>query len=406
MELRPILSAMRRNKFGALLIAAQMAVTLAFLANAITLVEQRTAWSARPSGVDEKNVFVISTDSMGHSGDLAARQAADIAALRALPGVLDAFTTNMFPMQGGGWVETVSLTAKQKTGNAMAAYYMGDEHALTTLGLTLIAGRNFLPEEAVNRAEYDQPDKSGVIVTKVLAERLFPAGNALGQPIFVESDDKSTPIIGIVDRLQGPFTVATGLLATFPDNSVLAPFRLISESPQYMVRSQPGQLDAVMKAAEAKLLSLDDNRILRGQSMLQIRSDAYRGDRGLIVLLVAVCTALLIVTAFGIIGLTSYWVAVRRQQIGIRRALGATRLAIVHYFQTENLLIAGAGAAAGVACAIALNLWMVRSFEMVRMDNSRVFIGALVMLLLGQAAVLWPALRAASIPPALATRGG
>jgi putative ABC transport system permease protein len=49
---------------------------------------------------------------------------------------------------------------------------------------------------------------------------------------------------------------------------------------------------------------------------------------------------------------------------------------------------------------------MVRSFAMVRMDNSRVFLGALIMLLLGQAAVLWPALRAASIPPALATRGG
>jgi len=49
---------------------------------------------------------------------------------------------------------------------------------------------------------------------------------------------------------------------------------------------------------------------------------------------------------------------------------------------------------------------MVRSFEMVRMDNSRALGGALVMLILGQLAVLWPALRAASIPPALATRGG
>jgi putative ABC transport system permease protein len=57
-------------------------------------------------------------------------------------------------------------------------------------------------------------------------------------------------------------------------------------------------------------------------------------------------------------------------------------------------------------CAIALNLWMVRSFEVVRMDNSRALIGALIMLGLGQLAVLYPALRAASIPPALATRGG
>jgi len=114
----------------------------------------------------------------------------------------------------------------------------------------------------------------------------------------------------------------------------------------------------------------------------------------------------LIVTAFGIIGLTSYWVAQRRQQIGIRRALGATQRAILSYFQTENFLIAAVGALGGIGFAVALNLWMVRSFEMVRMDNSRAIGGAVIMLLLGQIAVLWPALRAAAIPPALATRGG
>jgi putative ABC transport system permease protein len=78
----------------------------------------------------------------------------------------------------------------------------------------------------------------------------------------------------------------------------------------------------------------------------------------------------------------------------------------VQYFQTENLMIGVAGALVGIAFASALNLWMVRSFEMVRMDNSRAMVGAVFMLVLGQIAVFWPALRAASIPPALATRGG
>ena len=65
-----------------------------------------------------------------------------------------------------------------------------------------------------------------------------------------------------------------------------------------------------------------------------------------------------------------------------------------------------AGALIGIGFAIALNLWMVSSFEMVRMNNSRAIVGAAIILLLGQCAVLWPAIRAASIPPALATRGG
>jgi putative ABC transport system permease protein len=405
MELRPILSAMRRNKFGAMLIATQMAVTLAFLANALTLIEQRVAWSGRPTGVDESNVFVIESDSVDHGSDLAAHQAADIAALRSLPGVLDAYTTNMYPMEGGGWIETIQLTADQKTPTALAAHYMGDEHALNTMGLKLVAGRNFTAEEIADRSDNDIPRPAGFIVSKALATKLFPEGNALGQSIYLEND-KPSPIIGIVDRLQGPMNSATGLSSTFAQNSVLSPYRLIGESSVYMVRAQPGQLDAVTKSAEARLFALDDNRILHSKSMLQVRRDAYRGDHGLIVLLSAVCAALLIVTAFGIIGLTSYWVAQRRQQIGIRRALGATRQAIVRYFQTENFLIAAAGAVSGIVFALALNLWMVRSFEMARMDNSRAVVGAIVILLLGQFAVLWPALRAATIPPALATRGG
>jgi putative ABC transport system permease protein len=405
MEMRPILSAMRRNKFGALLIATQMAVTLAFLVNALTLVEQRISWSHRPSGLDEANIFVMQSELVDHPGDLGAREAADMEALRALPGVVDAYTTNMYPLEGGGWIETANLTADQKTPTAYTAHYMGDEHALSTMGLKLIAGRNFSADEITNRTETVTPLPSGFIVTKALAAKLFPGGDALGKSIFVEND-KPVPIIGIVDRLQGPMTVATGLLSTFAENSVITPYRLISDRNVYMVRTQSGRRDAVMKSAEAKLLAIDGNRILSSTSMQQVRTDAYRGDRGLIVLLSAICGALLIVTAFGIIGLTSYWVAQRRRQIGIRRALGATRQAIVRYFQTENFMIAVAGASIGIAFAIALNLWMVRSFEMVRMDNSRALGGAIVILILGQFAVLWPALRAASIPPALATRGG
>jgi putative ABC transport system permease protein len=405
MGIHPILSAMRRNKFGAMLIIVQMAVTLAFLANALTLVEQRLAWSHRPTGIDEANIFVLSTEFIDHPDDLAARQTADLAALRSLIGVKNAYVTNDSPMQGGGWAESVSLTANQATPSALAAYYFGDERTLDTLGLLLISGRNFTAEEVSVRTENDVPHPSGYIITRQLAMKLFPAGNALGQTIFVENSTVSSPIIGIVDRLQGPYTAATGLASTFAENSVLTPYRPVGESSRYMVRVQPGQLDAVMKSAEKTLFAIDGNRILRTRSMSELRAQAYRGEHGLVVLLSSICAALLVVTAFGIVGLTSYWVAQRRQQIGIRRALGATRRAIVGYFQTENFLIAAAGAAAGIAFAITLNLWMVRSFEMVRLDNSRVIGGALVMLFLGQLAVLWPALRAASIPPALATRG-
>jgi putative ABC transport system permease protein len=214
------------------------------------------------------------------------------------------------------------------------------------------------------------------------------------------------PIVGVVDRLQVPWVSAGGWGSKFNDNSIIQPFRFVSQYPTYYImRTQPGQAAAVMQSAPKKLFDISRARVIRKtQSMTTMRTEIYKDDKGLVVILGVVCAALLAVTAFGIVGLTSYWVAQRRRQIGIRRALGATRNAIIQYFQTENLLIAGAGAAIGVALAVSLNLWMVNAFAMQRLNTGYPFIGAIVVLVLGQVAVLWPALKAASIPPALATR--
>jgi putative ABC transport system permease protein len=205
--------------------------------------------------------------------------------------------------------------------------------------------------------------------------------------------------------LQVPWVGASGWGSKFSEQSMLVPFRFISANYHYIVRTKPGQLSGVLQAAQKKLFEVNRARVLqRIRPLTEARQKAYQDDIGLAIILGIVCTALVAVTAFGIVGLTSYWVAQRRRQIGIRRALGATRNAIIRYFQTENFLIAAAGAAAGVALAVSLNLWMVSAFEMQRLHVSYTIIGAIVVLLLGQAAVLWPAMKAASVPPALATR--
>jgi putative ABC transport system permease protein len=111
-----------------------------------------------------------------------------------------------------------------------------------------------------------------------------------------------------------------------------------------------------------------------------------------------------VITGAGIIGLTSFWVGQRRKQIGIRRALGATRRDILRYFQTENLLIAGAGVVAGAVLAVGLNLWMMRQLAMDRMPLPYVLAGVVVLLLLGQGAVFAPARRASRVSPVEATR--
>jgi putative ABC transport system permease protein len=137
----------------------------------------------------------------------------------------------------------------------------------------------------------------------------------------------------------------------------------------------------------------------------QTRSRAYQIQKSESWLLGTVCALLLAITGFGTIGLTMYWVGQRRRQIGLRRALGARRIDILRYFHTENLLIAGSGALLGVLGGLGANLWMSTHLGTARMSWIYIGVGAIIVLILCQLAVLWPAYRAASIPPSLATRG-
>jgi putative ABC transport system permease protein len=112
---------------------------------------------------------------------------------------------------------------------------------------------------------------------------------------------------------------------------------------------------------------------------------------------------LMLTTGLGIFGLATFSVAKRRKQIGTRRALGASQLDIVWHFLTENLLITSSGIVLGLILGLGLN------FVLTMMGLNRINPGAVLaciafIALLGVAAVLVPALKAARVPPAVATR--
>ncbi len=405
MEFGPILSSLRRNKVGAALIALQIAVTLAVLCNALFIIQQQTALSRATSGVqDEASVFIITNRWIGDAGNVAAREQADLAALRALPQIADATVSNDHPLGGPVMVELITLRPDNPRSGTGAMVYEVDDHAINTLGLRLISGRNFRPDEVISRngVGEHQAALGGVIVTQAVARALDPRGNVLGQRALIIPDGTTAPIIGVVDKLQStPFAGNS----PFAAQSMLLPYRTVESQVFYLVRTKPGQLTAGTTAARNELYRVSRRRIIVGiQSLTDARRDVYRGDRGVALIMGVVCAILLGVTAFGIIGLTSYWVSQRQRQIGIRRTLGATRGTILRYFQSENLLIAAAGAVLGILLALGANLWILRSIALARLPWIYLFVGAIAVLALGQLAVLWPALRASSVPPAIAAR--
>ena len=176
----------------------------------------------------------------------------------------------------------------------------------------------------------------------------------------------------------------------------------------YVLRSAPKDRQRVLKAAAATLLKINPNRLIdpgRVQTYTQIRAKYFQRDITMISLLFASALGLLFVSALGITGLANFWVQQRRRTIGIRRAIGATRGDILRYFQTENFLIVSFGIVLGMLLAFALNLTLMKFYELPRLPLYYLPIGALVLWLLGQLAVLGPALRAAAVPPVIATRG-
>ena len=103
MELGPIWRAILRNKGSYLLIALQIAVTMAIMVNSIAIIQERSSQMARPSGTDEDNIFTFLSVSFAADVDKRVLIDEDLDMLRKLPGVIDAFASNSFPLRGGGW---------------------------------------------------------------------------------------------------------------------------------------------------------------------------------------------------------------------------------------------------------------------------------------------------------------
>ena len=175
----------------------------------------------------------------------------------------------------------------------------------------------------------------------------------------------------------------------------------------YVIRvTDPARRDEVLKAAVEALkpTARTASSWPTTPDVQELRAKYYQQDRAMVWLLVAVCIALLVVTALGIVGLASFWVQQRTKQIGVRRALGATRGQILRYFQTENFLLATLGIVLGMMLAYGINQLLMGKYELPRLPAIYLPVGAVALWLLGQVSVLGPARRAAAVPPAVATR--
>lgn len=410
MEFRPIFSAMLRNKTAPLLVALQVAISLAILVNALHVVNLRLADARRPSGIlDESTVFHIDARpilNFDPEHRLALKKVS-LPALRAIPGVRSVAISNQMPMTRNGQTTGVSASRKQTQNSAGVSFYTSAGGMVETLGLRLLEGRDFLPQEVIEtgtkKDESSQP-RLHAIITRPLAQLLFPgSASVVGKVFYLGTGDDADEIYvtGVVERLQ-TISAESGPSQEY---SMMVAQNSGRGQPFYVIRTEPGQLDRVMREAESVLHKVaNEPLVINKASVTTDREKRYASEQALATMLLTVSGLLLLVTASGIVGMSSLWVAQRRKQIGIRRALGARQIDIVRYFISENILISSLGVSIGLGLALGLNQILVRQLELSSLPWPMLLAASALFLLLGMAAALGPALRAARIVPAMATR--
>ncbi|EKE87671.1 ABC transporter permease [Idiomarina xiamenensis] len=398
----PTFRALLRNKVGALLLALQIALTMTVVVNAIHVISSRGDLMSRPSGLDEANQFYLTSTGYASNFNEALVVAEDLRQLRALPAVAGAIQTNATPLGSSGWSTGLSLSMDEQASGVGAAVYFVDETGLDTLGVKLIAGRNFRANEIGEREKNAIDWPSQIIVTEATAAGLFPdlsPAQVVGKSVYISSTSQTT-IIGVIDRLQAPWNGWSGV-----ERSMLIPQRTLFGSSRYFIRAQPGQLNQAMRAVQDHLDQHPQGRLIRNvRTMDETRARSYRDDQALQGVLWVTMTALVIITALGIIGMVSFNVNRRRKQIGTRRALGASRNDIIGYFMLENLLTTVVGLVLGSVSSILLNIWLVDTFNLPRIGWLYLPVAMLLLIVVGLLAVYGPARKAAAISPALATR--
>jgi putative ABC transport system permease protein len=409
--MRHIIKPLLRHRLMPLLVVLQVAIACAIACNALFLLQQKLVPILASDGVGHPDHLIVASQIVAHGQPWTAnRMHATALALRAIPGVTSVSAAGSLPMVTSARfaADMVGVGSGVKT---YAGAYIGT-HLVQTLDLKLVAGRDFSANEESVQYEGVGFDKAGpAIITQALANKLFPGQSALGKHVRIgkDADSPQRIVVGVVAHLmRNDFAVqdhpqldATVLIPGIPNHWPIGTFAVRARpaaDPSQVMRSVKKVIQRTLGTSMAQGIKPTYDMYA------QLRNKALAKSRAAVWLLAGVCLIVLIVTAAGIMGLTSYWVGQRRRQIGIRRALGARRRNILHDLQWENLMVVGVGVLLGLAAAYGINLWLMHHYELSRLPWQYLPMGAALLLALGQLAVLAPALRAANVPPVVATR--
>lgn len=332
----------RFHKVYAGILVLEYALTFAILLSASGVLVSRADAIQQVSGVNEHGLYVLQGKSINQP--LHRFQVVDAAArFKALAGDRHVAIGSSAPFLGM-YSQTLSLGVPddpRAVDLQEVNAYQGDAQLPTVLGLRLLEGRWFRSSEVVRH--YGDSTHL-VILSRDLAMHLFHGGKAIGKQVDLAGQPHT--VIGIVNPLAAPQYLGNKR-TTY---TLLLP-KVASARSVILIRYSGAVVR--LQSVLAGLSKHDEGNVLWTLTpYASVRAKYFRADRLAVSALAGVVLAVFITALCGILGLTNYWVAKRRPQIAIRRALGARMRDISLHFMAESAVLVITGLLLGTLLKI------------------------------------------------------
>ncbi|MGA8110229.1 MAG: ABC transporter permease [Acidobacteriaceae bacterium] len=400
-----------------ILVVMQAAVSLALLCAAGLLIRSLTNLQHQHFGFDTHDRYVLHIDpSMAgykaEQADTFFRQLHD--GLAAIPGVREVTYSLYSPMEGDNWGNGVYIEgqAPPPPGSNFngASWDRVSAGYFDNIGTKIIAGRGVTDQDTATT-------RAIAVVNEAFAKHFFKDGNAIGQH-FGDLDAKyagNFEIVGVAENTQywdpnSPIRPMFFLPATqwekYTDPSEVM-FENVSHLEMSAVEIQTyGQVPGLEAQVRRALMQINPNlTVIEFQTFADQVKDEFQQQQLLVQLTSVFGLLALVLAAIGLYGVTSYSVAQRTSEIGIRMALGADRTGILRMVMRSAFLQAGIGLAIGMPAAIFAGRLMATMLYNVRPWDPAVLLATTAILAIAAfLAAALPAQRAASVEPMTALR--